>query len=131
MKKGQKILVTTGDYSDYCIMGMFIVLKDFDKQRVCEDVFLSLIDEQLYQSKVGDAFLAWMTREGFLDSIDYTEMHMEDDSPLLDLLWPKIERKKKRQEILERRKDKTTVHAAFDGEGRRHGVTRDAVEKED
>jgi hypothetical protein len=83
---GDTVLLTTGSYSDYSIVGLFKVVKEFDIDQMMKDWRDSgdqtKIEEGWYKGKPkwfndwdGQAkFWANLTTSGFLEEIDYREI---------------------------------------------------------
>jgi hypothetical protein len=103
-KKGEIICLTTGEYSDYSIVGHFEVLKDFslkEQRQAYADTKVANVPVMLYgywtENKkyiryekpipTGefrkpywsvDEWQAWLMREGFLKDLDVTEYNCDD-----------------------------------------------------
>lgn len=75
-KAGKLVCVDRGEYSDYSILGFFVVLKDFDPYAELAD-YLSEHQEQKqnYRFKE-DKFLALLLSKGFLMEVEFGTMHL-------------------------------------------------------
>jgi hypothetical protein len=90
---GELMYFSSGAYSDYSVDGVFKVQKAFE----LEDVISVYRDEfctkheyinyfkqpsvdwkENYQADGYIGFIAWMTREGYVDPIAYKEVHISD-----------------------------------------------------
>lgn len=72
LKKGQVILLTDGCYSDYCVNGLYKVIKDFYYDDVIRDHIIN-------NKSVGSFFDISPTdiifNSGLVEEIDYRELH--------------------------------------------------------
>lgn len=71
-KIGETLILTSGSYSDYCIIGLFKVLKDFDtsdfkEKRVLRNKWDSLGIE--YQELINS---------GYLEDVEHIELWVKD-----------------------------------------------------
>jgi hypothetical protein len=64
IKKGTIVAITTGEYSDYCLDGHVIALKDFDPQEQAR-IFQAGNVIQEYHGR--EAFLSYLIINGFID----------------------------------------------------------------
>lgn len=64
IKKGAIIALTSGEYSDYCLDGHVIALKDFDPQDLARDFFSGNVVERHHGK---EAFMAYLIINGFVD----------------------------------------------------------------
>ncbi|WMM35552.1 hypothetical protein [Vibrio phage PJN101] len=96
-KAGEYIMTSEGEYSDYCVGGMYKVLNDFNIRETLKmwpvmDTDVNLVfngDGSInkYESKFGpdsygwdfeSRFFSFLADHGFLESIDYEEVHIGD-----------------------------------------------------
>lgn len=77
---GVLFTVTTGEYSDYGVSGVFRALAPIDASALREE-WLAEHPEQRedYRFREG-AFLGWVARKGFLEPVDCFEWHLCDYS---------------------------------------------------
>jgi len=73
---GEVLMLTSGEYSDYSVNGVFVVQKGFNKREIInefvketkpfdEDMDLFYVDER--------DFVAWIHKKGLVTDINYTE----------------------------------------------------------
>jgi hypothetical protein len=83
MKKGQRFIVTTGEYSDYGIRDSFIVLKDFSFDKALERWIDKHGDDGSFSyedSRDEQAFLASLRAEGLVADEQLNVVHLCDYS---------------------------------------------------
>lgn len=71
IKKGMYMSAESGEWSDYCVNGFFIALKDFDPMPLLEEYLEANPEDRESYSFHEDAFLAKLLQEGYLEEIDY------------------------------------------------------------
>jgi len=83
-KAGELMTISTGEYSDYCVNGLFSVLKDFDAQ-VQLAAWAAETGREMtgdgvysnYQNKQID-YMGWLNRNGFVEDVTFRELHIGD-----------------------------------------------------
>jgi len=80
-KKGELVTVSTGEYSDYCVNGLFEVLNDFDAIEQlnvwCSETGRSIkngVVERDYKNE-NIEYMPWLVTKGFVKDVDYRELH--------------------------------------------------------
>lgn len=75
IKVGTIVAITSGEYSDYCLDGHVIALKDFDPNVLAGTFKENNVIKAEYHGK--DAFLAYLIINGFVDPTnEVTELWM-------------------------------------------------------
>ena len=91
-KKGELMTVSHGEYSDYCVMGLFRVLVDFNAEEVLQvwvkesgpgfksrwngdNGYAFDKGHELY-GETQTCFLGWLNLNGFIQDVDYRELHI-------------------------------------------------------
>lgn len=78
--KGALFTVTTGEYSDYCVQGVFRALKEIDAEAL-RAKWLRHYPEQAVDYRFDDAaFLADMARKGLIEDVESWEFHISSYS---------------------------------------------------
>jgi len=87
MKKGEVIVITDGSYSDYQIMGIFKVKKEFDIETILGKIhpfFNSEYDSKIYMDLINSGYantskkIKWLIDNEYLGKeIDYNELNMD------------------------------------------------------
>ena len=83
-KVGELMTTTTGEYSDYCVNGLFKVLIEFDAQdkfiewakETNEEIdknFCVVRDYERGRPDVG--FIEWLNKSGYISDVNYRELH--------------------------------------------------------
>ena len=92
-KVGTLMAISKGEYSDYCIEGLFKVLKDFDaKEQMivwAKETDREILKEEItndYNNKNID-FMEWLNRTGFIEDVEYRELHTGNYGDTI--LWEK------------------------------------------
>ena len=83
MKKGQRVIVTTGKYSDYGIRDSFVVLKDFSFDKALARWLEKNSDDGLFsydESNDEQAFLESLRKRGYVADEKLNEVHLSDYS---------------------------------------------------
>ena len=84
IKKGQIITFSDGEYSDYCVDGLCVALKDFNLDEVVKfwEVENTYSEKCKYRNRVirrlkdgGVHFISFVVSKGFAEDIDYIEVH--------------------------------------------------------
>ena len=65
LTKGELVAISNGEYSDYCVNGLFKVLKDFDAKQMAIE----------WGGANGMQFVPWLCIRGYLEDVEYREMH--------------------------------------------------------
>ena len=102
-RKGDILTFSRGCYSDYHVIGLFNVLKDFSYTEklidwaTAENLEFEYTDRRKYRSRGSkqkylvikgagwectEEFVSYMNRHGHIEDIDYFELHLEDYSDL-------------------------------------------------
>lgn len=103
--KGALFTVTTGEYSDYSIHGVFRAIEEIDADALRAAFLTENPDQDEEYSFECDRFLVWLVRKNLLESIDSFEWHLHDYGnartemtveheglfETLDARWPKIQ----------------------------------------
>lgn len=71
-KAGKLLLVDSGSYSDYSVMGFFVTLKDFCPQKELTE-YLAKVPDTYF---VEDKFLAHLIAKGLLLEIEHGYLHL-------------------------------------------------------
>jgi len=81
---GELMMISTGEYSDYDIKGLFKILKDFDAQEQlaiwAKETGREVVNyrvESEYQNQQID-YMGWLNKNGFIEDVDYRELHTDD-----------------------------------------------------
>lgn len=78
IRAGSLLIVSTGEYSDYSVDGVFRAKSDIDPEALRSE-WLALHPEQTVRYCFRDEqFLAWVAGKGLLEPIDCTEWHLGD-----------------------------------------------------
>ena len=94
-RKGETIVVTEGAYSDYSIIDLFKVKRDFDFAQVVVDAGIKLelskhiLGDGHYESMGYDAqdvFIEYAVANGYIEKIKHTELHIGGYSKIEILL---------------------------------------------
>lgn len=95
IKKGQLITFAEGEYSDYCVNGLCVALKDFNLDEVVRfwELGNTYTKKHPYQSRDqkllnedGVEFLAFLNASRLVEDVDYIEVHTGSyDEVLIDV----------------------------------------------
>lgn len=84
-KQGELITVSGGEYSDYCVHGIFTVDIDFDAQELLkqwtDETGRKYSDNgtvRMYGDNDEIGFLGWMNKKGYVTELPYREIHTGD-----------------------------------------------------
>ena len=83
-KKGQIVLLSIDEYSDYCIEGLVRIVKDFDPSTVMEEWSIDNADMRKYKTKMyhkklhGVTFVDWLNENNYTENINYREFNVGD-----------------------------------------------------
>lgn len=90
LKEGQLVLFSIGEYSDYMAEGLFQALRDFSLKNVYDTFVANEVTKEWVESKyitkggywktnnTYQHFISYLMREGFINTYDYTEIHLGD-----------------------------------------------------
>lgn len=79
-KAGTLLCLDEGGYSSYCVVGFFVVLKDFSPMEKLEKYLKSNPEQKEHYRFESDAFLAGLLKEGLLVEVTYGTLHLGDYS---------------------------------------------------
>ena len=86
-KAGKLLLVDSGSYSDYAVMGFFVALKDFCPQ----DELAEYLTQEPSNYFNEDKFLAILLAKGLLLEIEHGSLHLGSYSSIEDFrFYPRI-----------------------------------------
>ena len=74
-KAGKLLLVDSGSYSDYSVMGFFVILQDFCPQEELTQYLLGTQSDTYFNE---DKFLAFLLKKGLLLEIAHDYLHVGD-----------------------------------------------------
>lgn len=75
--KGSYLTVTTGEYSDYDVQGVFRALQDIDAEALREEWLGEYPGQQQDYHFRTDIFLGWVVRKGIIDLVPSYEWHLD------------------------------------------------------
>lgn len=75
-KAGKLLLMDSGDYSDYTVVGFFVVLKDFDPMKELEEYKAANPDKAKDYEFGEDAFLAVLLAKGYLMEVEHGNLYL-------------------------------------------------------
>lgn len=80
VKKGQIMVLTSGDYSDYGINAIFKALEDFDLDAEVQEYYKQETEVQFDRNrrKTGIDFPAWLVKWRVAEEVDFLEIHTGD-----------------------------------------------------
>ena len=78
LKAGSLLQVDTGEYSDYSVMGFFVVLTGFDPLEKRDEWIAQLPSRKRDYSFRENAFLLWLVSQGLLLEIARATLHLSD-----------------------------------------------------
>ena len=85
-KAGALLLITTGEYSDYYPHGIFRAVRDFNiKETVALYIEREKPDTEEYSFEF-DKLVAWLSREGYVEDVQHTELWLGAYSNLAEEL---------------------------------------------
>ena len=76
VRKGQIVILTEGEYSDYRVQGTFECLKDFHLPQVAEVFVAEKVKAGVNKYEFDDHFFPWLVENGYAKAIDEVEIHM-------------------------------------------------------
>lgn len=80
-KQGEHLTVAEGEYSDYCVNGLFRVVRDFDAQEQLV-LWAAETGRELTEGAVEHddsekiTYIPWLAKHAFLEDVDYRELHI-------------------------------------------------------
>lgn len=79
-KKGELLLITIGEYSDYSVHGIVRCLHDFGHREVLEAYLNYLRLQNKYKDDHVDLYeiMPWMIGGGWVEEVETTEVHLGD-----------------------------------------------------
>lgn len=77
-KPGRLVAVESGEYSDYSVIGFFVVLQEFDPIAELESYLSEHPDERESYRFCQGQYLSMLLRRGYLLEIDYATLHLSD-----------------------------------------------------
>jgi hypothetical protein len=78
IKQGSLLTISTGEYSDYFIQGVFRATKEINVDELTK-TYLAENPRQRKEFEFNDSqFLGWVARQGFLEPIDCYEWHLSE-----------------------------------------------------
>lgn len=78
IQSGALLTVTTGEYSDYCVRGVFRALTDIDAGKVRGEYLSGRPEQREANSFDGDGFLSFIAAKGLIEPVDCFEWHLCD-----------------------------------------------------
>jgi hypothetical protein len=81
LKAGRLLLLTSGDYSSYGVIGLFRVVKDFDP----------FIESEQHAAE-GQSHLAHLLAAGCIEEVEHNELHFDDYDSDMWLSGPGVDR---------------------------------------
>jgi hypothetical protein len=88
---GALFTITTGDYSDYSIHGVFRALREINADALQETWLTNHPEQRVHYNFREDEFLAWIAREGYMEAVNCFEWHLCDYSSVGEMTVRKIE----------------------------------------
>lgn len=78
VKKGELLLITDGEYSDYSVHGLFRVKKDFNLEESREDFDKEFPTSDKYDFRKYGRFINYLSLKDLVDIVEYKECHLGD-----------------------------------------------------
>ncbi len=75
MKPGELVIISTGEYSDYSLQGLFKIMAPFEFEAKKTE-FLNKFPELVESYSALDKFLPWLVAEGLIEDHSFTEWHL-------------------------------------------------------
>ena len=75
-KAGKLLLLDSGEYSDYTVVGLFAVLKDFEPMKELEEYKAANPEKSKDYNFGEDAFLAAIISKGYLMEVEYGNLYL-------------------------------------------------------
>jgi hypothetical protein len=75
-KAGTLLLIDTGEYSDYHILGFFVVVHEFEPHKELKEFLESDSDYIINNTFNEDSFLAMLLFKGLLLEIEFKNLHL-------------------------------------------------------
>ena len=73
---GQLLCLDNGEYSDYCVTGFFVVLKDFNPLEELSKYIDANPEQKVNYCFESSAYLAELLAKGFLMEIEYKTLYL-------------------------------------------------------
>lgn len=83
--KGSRVLVTTGEYSDYGVRTSCVAAEDIDPAALLEEWLADKPQQREPYKFREDEFLGWLTSRGLLVEETYIEWHLSDYGSVSDM----------------------------------------------
>ena len=83
-KAGELLAISKGEYSDYCINGLFRLLTDFNPQKEllawAKETGRKVVEgvAERDRSNKNIDYLGWLNKSGFIEDVAYRELHIGD-----------------------------------------------------
>ena len=82
-EKGGYLAISTGEYSDYSVDGLFNILEDFDAQEQMNSWALEtnrkVVNGRVERDRSKEIdYVSWLSKKGFIEEIEYREMHTNE-----------------------------------------------------
>ena len=90
-RAGTLLSVESGCYSDYGVVGFFVVLKDFDPRAELDEYLSTRPDQNQQYSFENDQFLAVILAKGLLLEIKYGVLHLSDYSRIEEFRFAPVD----------------------------------------
>jgi hypothetical protein len=76
LTKGETITISTGEYSDYYVRGVFRVTADFEPQEMIDAYLAEHPDQREPYSAEITEFLVWLATKNILEPVESREWHL-------------------------------------------------------
>ena len=81
-QKGEFMTTSEGEYSDYCVNGLFKVLIDFDANTLLQSwanetgrkLESGVVESDHVNENID--FLGWINKKGYVEEVNYRELHL-------------------------------------------------------
>lgn len=73
-KKGEIVVLTDGEYSDYRIEGIFRARVDFELAKICKEFVRD--KPRVGEGGLKDQFFPWLVEKGYAEDLDTLELHL-------------------------------------------------------
>jgi hypothetical protein len=78
MKRETRFIATTGEYSDYYIVGSFKALEDFDLSEINKKYLTENPDQKGRYNFNDDKFIAFLIKNKYIEETKMIELHLGD-----------------------------------------------------
>lgn len=86
-RAGELVCCDKGEYSDYTVVGFFVVLKEFDPALELEAFLGANEDDREPYSFDSYKFLAHLTAQGYLLDVSYSTLYLGSYSDAKSVVW--------------------------------------------